>query len=134
MDRDAEIFNRRERGDRVTDLATEFNLSKGRISKIHKEQTALRQGGQDLFERLERARYDLLRARAISEEYAATIADLRLQRARGELISRDEVRVIFTRVFSSFRQAIKEMDRRYGPEAAEFLIAAERAALSTAQD
>jgi hypothetical protein len=39
---------------------------------------------------------------------------------------------MFGRVFAAYRQAIKEIDRRYGPDAAQILIAAERAALRRA--
>ena len=62
-------------------------------------------------------------------EHAATLAELRGRRLTGELISRDEVRDMFTRVFSSYRQSIRELDRRYGPEAALLVIEAERRAL-----
>ena len=129
MNRDIEIFRRRERGHRVIDLAREFNLSKGRISKIYQEQRALHEGGVDLSGRLEVARLDLAKWRTLNIEAGARLADLRLKQAQGELIPRDQVREIFTRVFSAYRQATREIDRRYGGEAALVVIEAERRAL-----
>ena len=134
MSRDVEIYRLRAKGAKIADLAAQFNLSKARVSMICKAQADLLAAGADMPARMEAARYDLLRARAISEEHGATLADLKLQRARGELLSRDEVREMFTRVFSSFRQAIREIDRRYGSEPAELLIEAERSALRSAGD
>jgi len=133
MNRDAEIHRLRSKGAKIADLAARFNLSKARVSVICKTQAGLLAAGADMPARMEAAKLELSKWRAINMEHAATLAELRGRRLTGELISRDEVRDMFTRVFSSFRQAIREMDRRYGPEAAEFLIAAERAALSTAQ-
>jgi len=52
-----------------------------------------------------------------------------MDKMRGELVPADEVREMFGRVFNAYRQAVKEIDRRYGRDAAELLIAAERSAL-----
>jgi len=129
MSRNREIFQRRQAGARVTDIAKEFGLSKARISVICREQSSLREGGVDLSERLEAARLDLAKWRTINTEAAARLAELRLRQAQGELIPRDQVREMFNRVFSAYRQAIRELDRRYGPEAALLVIEAERRGL-----
>ena len=129
MNRDGEIYRLRAKGAKIADLAARFNLSKARISVICKAQADLLAAGRDMPARLEAARFELLKWRAINEEHKATLADLRGRRMTGELISRDEVRDMFTRVFSSYRQAIRELDRRYGPEAALLVIEAERRGL-----
>ena len=134
MNRDSEIYRLRSKGVKIADLAARFNLSKARVSVICKEQSSLREGGVDLSGRLEAARLDLAKWRALNTEAGARLAELRLRQAQGDLITRDEVRDMFTRVFSSFRQAIREIDRRYGSEPAELLIEAERSALRSAGD
>lgn len=59
---------------------------------------------------------------------------MQIDRMTGDLISRGEVREMFTRVFSAFRRAIQEIDRRYGSEAAALLIEALRSALRVQQE
>jgi len=130
MTRDAEIFEQRQQGARVVDLARKYSLCKSRITAIVKEQSMLREGGADLPRRLEAARLALLKARAENEELAATLSELRLRRARHDLIPRAEVREVFSRVFAAYRQATREVERRYGPNAARLLIDAERSALT----
>ena len=68
-------------------------------------------------------------ARARKTEIEAEHRALLLDRARGDLIPQSEVREVFSRVFAAYRQATREIDRRYGPEAAAILIQAERSAL-----
>ena len=114
----------------MASLAREYSLSKSMIHKICKEQAALVAGGADLPERFEAAKLALLKARAINEELGATLADLRLKRERRELIPRAEVREMFSRTFAPYRQATREIDRRYGSHAARLLLAAERSALT----
>ena len=130
MNRDIEIYKRRMNGESGTSLAREYRLCKSRITAICKEQAALVAGGADLPARLEAAKFELLKWRAINEELGATLAGLRLKVERGELLPRSEVRETFSRVFAPFRQATREIDRRYGPDAARLLIAAERSALT----
>ena len=134
MNRDSEIFRLRCQGVKIADLAARFGLSKARISVICKAQADLLAAGADMSARMEAARLELLKWRAIDEEHKATLANLRVRRQSGDLIERSEVREMFARVFSSFRQAIREIDRRYGSEPAELLIEAERSALRTAKD
>ena len=129
MNRDAEIHRLRSKGAKIADLAARFNLSKARVSVICKTQAGLLAAGADMPARMEAAKLELSKWRAINMEHAATLAELRGRRLTGELISRDEVRDMFTRVFSSYRQSIRELDRRYGPEAALLVIEAERRAL-----
>lgn len=129
MNRDIAIFKRREQGARVIDLAREYGLSKGRISAICKEQATLQQSGTDMPERLEAARLALARARAENAEAAATLAGIRNRLERGELLSRADVRESFSKVFASYRQATREVGRRYGADAARLLVDAERQAL-----
>ena len=130
MNRDIEIYKRRRNGESVTGLAREFGLCKSRITAIVKEQDSLRKGGADLPERLEAAKFELLKWRAVNAELGATLADLRLKVERGELIPRSEVREMFSRTFAPYRQATREIDRRYGPDAARLLVDAERSALT----
>ena len=73
-------------------------------------------------------------ARAKKSILEAQHRKLLIDKMTGDLIPRDEVRDMFTRVFSAYRQAIREIDRRYGPEAAGLLIAAERSALRVQQE
>ena len=68
-------------------------------------------------------------ARARKTEIEVEHRTLLLDRARGALIEQTEVREVFSRVFAAYRQATREIDRRYGPEAAAILIQAERSAL-----
>ena len=97
MNRDGEIYRLRAKGAKIVDLAAQFGLSKGMISRICKAQADLLAAGRDMPARLEAARFELLKWRAINEEHKATLADLRDVDDR--IISRDEVRDMFTRVF-----------------------------------
>lgn len=130
MNRDIEIYKRRMNGESGTSLAREYRLCKSRITAICKEQAALVAGGADMPERLEAAKFELLKWRAVNAEMGATLAAIRLEVERHELIPRAEVREVFSRVFAAYRQATREVERRYGPDAAALLIAAERAALT----
>jgi len=128
-DRNIEIFERRMNGESGTSLAREYRLCKSRITAICKEQAALVAGGADLPERMEAAKLALLKARAENEELAAQLAELRLQRMRGACIPRAEVREAYARIMAPYRQAIREIDRRYGSHAARLLLDAEKKAL-----
>ncbi len=57
-----------------------------------------------------------------------------INKANHDLIPRAEVREMFARVFSAYRQATREIERRYGVEAAAILINAERSALRVKRD
>lgn len=129
MNRNIEIFERRMNGESGTSLAREYGLCKSRITAIVKEQDSLRKGGADLPERMEAAKLALLKARAENEELAAQLAELRLQRMRGECIPRAEAREAYARIMAPYRQAIREIDRRYGSHAARLLLDAEKKAL-----
>ena len=129
MSRDSEIHRLRSKGAKIADLAARFGLSKARVSVICKAQADLLAAGRDMPARLEAARLDLAKWRTLNIEAGARLADLRLRQAQGELIPRDQVRELFSRVFAPFRQATREIDRRYGPEAALVVIEAERRAL-----
>lgn len=59
---------------------------------------------------------------------------LLIDKMNHDLIPRAEVREVFSRVFAAYRQATREVERRYGPDAAALLIAAERSALRVQQD
>jgi len=80
-------------------------------------------------------RYWKIKKMEASAAQAAMMAkhkQLIIAKMEGDLIPVAEVRDMFGRVFAAYRQAIKEIDRRYGPDAAQILIAAERAALRRA--
>lgn len=130
MNRNSTIFDRHKNGESVVDLAREYDLSRTMVYRILKEQSDLVAGGADLPARMEAAKLALLKARAENEELAAQLAELRLQRMRGECIPRAEVREAYARIMAPYRQAIREIDRRYGPDAARLLIDAERSALT----
>ena len=70
-----------------------------------------------------------LEASAKSSMLTAQHRKLQIDKLNGDLIPRTEVREMFSRVFGAYRQCIKEIERRYGQEAAAMLIQAERSAL-----
>lgn len=75
-----------------------------------------------------------IEASARKQMLEAKHRDLLIKKLEGDLITRDEVREMFTRVFSAYRQATREIDRRYGPDAAAILITAEHSALRIAAE
>ena len=105
----------------VKRIAELLEVSPGRVSQMAKtyDPTAPGDSLQDQKVRAE------IHVKKLQAEHRQILID----RLNNDLIPQDEVREVFGRVFSAYRQAIKEIDRRYGPEAAAILIQAERSAL-----
>jgi hypothetical protein len=59
---------------------------------------------------------------------------LLIDKMNHDLIPRAEVREVFSKVFAAYRQATREVERRYGADAGALLVAAERSALRTQRE
>ena len=55
--------------------------------------------------------------------------EILIERTLNQLLPMPEVREMFARVFSAYRQATREIEKRYGVEASSILTQAERSAL-----
>lgn len=124
MSKRRDIISLSIKGVKRAEIARRVGCARSYVTAVLSER-----GTEQTEDRLEAARLELLRARVENQELGNILADFRLKRERGELIPRAEVREMFSRVFAPFRQATREIDRRYGPDAARLLIDAERAAL-----
>lgn len=85
--------------------------------------------GTEAFWRLKR-----IEASAKRQMLDAQHRKLLIDKMNHDLIPRAEVREVFSRVFAAYRQATREVERRYGADAAALLVAAERSALRTQHD
>lgn len=106
----------------VKRIAELLKVSPGRVSQLAHEYDPDSPDGDSL-------RDQKLKAEIHVKELQAQHRQIMIDKLNGILIEQSEVREVFGRVFSAFRQATKEVDRRYGPDAAAILIQAERSAL-----
>lgn len=60
--------------------------------------------------------------------------EILIERTLNQLIPMPEVREMFARVFSAYRQATREIEKRYGAEASTILTHAERSALRVEEE
>lgn len=116
MSKRRDIISLSIKGVRRAEIARRVGCARSYVTAVLSER-----GTEQTEDRLEAARLELLRARVENQELGNILADIRLKVKRHELIPRAEVRETFNRVFAPYRQAVKEVARRYGPDSAQLI-------------